>query len=154
MPQIDRAISHAEDELLAASNMVRAQESNMTRLVEVYVNERRAEERKLLFHKIKMSIMPGIYELHKSTSRDPKLYTVLGVGDHTENGSLLVTCIAHYAPHKGDLCYRPLLGEGGFLTPVRKMTHEDPAVEYYVPRFKFLTHLPQSFEHFVEFTTG
>lgn len=107
------------------------------------------------FAELKALVPPGVYELHKSTSADLKLYTVLGVGDHTENkGEFLVACIAHYLPHKGNLCFRPLLGEGGFLTPVRKMTHEDPAVEYYVPRFKFLTHLPQSFERFVELSTG
>ena len=107
------------------------------------------------FAELRGLVPPGIYELHKSTSESPKLYTVLEVGDHTERkGEFLVPCIAHYLPHKGNLCFRPLLGEGGFLTPVRKMTHEDPAVEYYVPRFKFLTHLPQSFEHFVELSTG
>lgn len=106
------------------------------------------------FAQLKALVPPGVYELHKSTSQEPKFYTVLGVGDHTEDGSFLVACIAHYAPHKGNLCYRPLCGEGGFLEPVVKRASQTHEHERLVPRFAFVRHLTQNFDLFVELDTG
>ncbi len=157
MPQIDTTASATEHNRRFYSEEACRMCERASRLVSVLNhNEPHGSSPWLAtLAELKALVPPGVYELHKSTSADLKLYTVLGVGDHTEKrGEFLVACIAHYAPHKGNLCYRPLLGEGGFLTPVRRMTHDDPAVEYYVPRFKFVTQLPLSFEHFVELSTG
>lgn len=156
MPQFDRALSIAEDNLYQGSQDAEKMQRQAERLAAVLTSDELFGSSPWLatFAELKALVPPGIYELHKSTSENPKLYTVLGVGDHTEDKSFLVACIAHYPPHKGDLCFRPLLGEGGFLQPVHKGALADVGVDYVVPRFKFLTHLPQSFEHFVELSTG
>ena len=96
-------------------------------------------------------IPQGIYRLHKSTPEVPKDYVVLGVGDHSEDKSqFLVACSAMYPPHQGGLVFRPVVGKGGFLTPVSKGTLFGSGEEYSVPRFKFIKQLPQSFSQFLE----
>jgi len=156
MPQIDRALSTLEDRLNAESQEAQRKCRQANRLVYALTKRELQGSSPWLatFAELSALVPPGIYELHKSTRAEPKLYTVLGVGDHTENGAFLVACVAHYAPHKGNLCFRPLLGDGGFLQPVYKGTLTELQVEYCVPRFKYIKLLPQSFEHFVELTTG
>src|SRR5438105_9235106 len=111
MPQIDRALLLYEETLLSESRRVLQTERNALALIVSCSEESRVPERLMLFNQIKALVPSGIYELHKSTSEEPKLYTVLGVGDHSEDkGQLFVACVAHYLPHKGNLIFRPLMG--------------------------------------------
>lgn len=79
-----------------------------------------------------MKITPGVYRHYKGP-----MYIVLGVARHSETEERGVVYFG-VEPHGDEApmwSWRPLLGPGGFLTPVPDVSH--PAVPDH-ERFKFL----------------
>lgn len=73
---------------------------------------------------LRKAIPPGIYRHFKSSDESEKLYAIIGVSNSTEDdGIYTVQYASLYPPHAGRLAGRPLLGESGFLTPVKRETH-------------------------------
>ncbi len=71
--------------------------------------------------KLRQSVPPGIYRHFKSSNENEKLYAVIGVSGSTESDEVYtVQYVALYSPHHGRLTGRPLFGESGFLTPIKR----------------------------------
>ena len=72
-------------------------------------------------HLLRMSVASGIYRHFKSTPESPKFYIVYGVGPGVNDrfrNDYNVSYEALYPPHGGDLTWRELTGDDGFLMPV------------------------------------
>lgn len=103
-----------------------------------------------VYDRLKALVPPGIYELHKSTPEQVKQYAVFGFGDNTERqGEILVAYSALYPPHQGRWAFRPLVGKGGFLTPVERGGIHPSLGRYFVPRFKFIRKLNHTVADFL-----
>ena len=81
-----------------------------------------------------MTIPSGIWKHHGGG-----FYQVLGVGQHTETGELVVVYVSLTGAHMPGprLRVRPLEGPEGFTTEVWKITDDpDPGFGKYVARFE------------------
>lgn len=86
---------------------------------------------------IREAVPYGIYKHFKSSREKEMHYSVLGISNSTENEKeYTVQYVALYPPHDGRLTGRPLFGENGFLTPVKRKLQSGKMYEG--PRFVFL----------------
>ena len=82
------------------------------------------------------SLVPfGVYEHFKSTSKERKLYTVLGIITATDNPAYFaVAYFAHYGARAGWQTSKLLVGESAFFEPAK-----DPAnPKRFVKRFRIV----------------